>query len=95
MEMTTDLIKHDIEPFLQGRSFTSWCEDFDARGYVIFERVLARHQVEALRAALAPFLRQTGRKDFEGRMSNRAYALLAKSLLFADLVIQPAGACLR
>jgi ectoine hydroxylase-related dioxygenase (phytanoyl-CoA dioxygenase family) len=89
MEMTTDQFKRDLEPYLQGRSFESWCEDFDARGYVVFERVLASGVVEDLRAALAPFLQKTGRNDFEGTMSNRAYALLAKSPLFADLVIHP------
>ena len=28
-------------PWLQGRTFASWREEFDRRGYLIFERVLA------------------------------------------------------
>ena len=44
-----------------------------------------------LRAALAPHLARdlTGRNDFEGLKTNRVYALLAKSPLFAELAIHP------
>jgi ectoine hydroxylase-related dioxygenase (phytanoyl-CoA dioxygenase family) len=77
--------------WLQGRSFASWREEFDRRGYVIFERVLSPDRVAAIRAALAPYLERDlkGRNDFEGTMTNRVYALLAKSPLFADLAIHP------
>jgi ectoine hydroxylase-related dioxygenase (phytanoyl-CoA dioxygenase family) len=53
--------------------------------------VLSADRVTAIRAALAPFLEQdlTGRNDFEGLKTNRVYALMAKSPLFADLAIHP------
>jgi hypothetical protein len=34
---------------LQGRSLASWREEFDARGFVIFEKVLGSEHVIALR----------------------------------------------
>jgi ectoine hydroxylase-related dioxygenase (phytanoyl-CoA dioxygenase family) len=78
-------------PWLQGRTFASWREQFDRRGYLIFERVLPADRVTAIRTALAPFLARdlTGRNDFEGLRTNRVYALLAKSPLFAELAIHP------
>jgi len=78
-------------PWLQGRTFASWQEEFDRRGYLIFERVLSPDRVAEIRAALAPYLERdlTGRNDFEGFRTNRIYALLAKSALFADLAIHP------
>jgi ectoine hydroxylase-related dioxygenase (phytanoyl-CoA dioxygenase family) len=74
-----------------GRSFESWREEFDRRGYVIFERVLSQAQVAEIRAALAPHLARDlkGRNDFEGEHTNRVYALLAKSPVFAELAIHP------
>ena len=55
-------------PWFRGRSFASWREEFDRRGYLIFERVLSADQVAAIRAALAPHLARDlkGRNDFEG-----------------------------
>src|ERR1700712_4199931 len=78
-------------PWLKGRAFASWREEFDSRGYLIFERVLAPNRIAELRAALAPFLARdlTGRNDFEGLKTNRVYALLAKSPIFAELAIHP------
>jgi ectoine hydroxylase-related dioxygenase (phytanoyl-CoA dioxygenase family) len=78
-------------PWLQRRTFASWHEEFDRRGYLIFERVLSPDRVAAIRAALAPYLERdlTGRNDFEGLKTNRVYALLAKSPLFAELAIHP------
>jgi ectoine hydroxylase-related dioxygenase (phytanoyl-CoA dioxygenase family) len=78
-------------PWLRGRSFEDWREEFDRRGFVIFERVLAPDQVAGIRAALAPHLDRDlkGRNDFEGLKTNRVYALLAKSPLFAELVVHP------
>jgi ectoine hydroxylase-related dioxygenase (phytanoyl-CoA dioxygenase family) len=78
-------------PWLQGRTFASWREQFDRRGYLIFERVLAPERVAELRTALAPYLtcNLTGRNDFEGLKTNRVYALLAKSPHFAELAIHP------
>jgi ectoine hydroxylase-related dioxygenase (phytanoyl-CoA dioxygenase family) len=78
-------------PWLEGRSFSSWREEFDRRGYVIFKNVLAPDRVADIRAALAPHLARDlfGRNDFEGTKTNRVYALLAKSPVFAELVIHP------
>ena len=78
-------------PWLQGRSFSSWQEEFDRCGYLIFERVLTPDRVAGIRAALAPHLARDllGRNDFEGTRTSRVYALLAKSAVFAELVIHP------
>jgi ectoine hydroxylase-related dioxygenase (phytanoyl-CoA dioxygenase family) len=77
--------------WLKGRTFASWRDEFDRRGYLIFERALPPDRVAEIRTALAPFLERdlTGRNDFEGLKTNRVYALLAKSPLFADLAIHP------
>src|SRR6195256_6975651 len=78
-------------PWLQGRTFASWREQFDSSGYLIFERVLSPDRVAEIRIALAPYLERdlAGRNDFEGLKTNRVYALLAKSPLFAELAIHP------
>src|SRR5882724_8859650 len=78
-------------PWLQGRTFASWREQFDSSGYLIFQRVLSPDRVADIRTALAPYLERdlTGRNDFEGLKTNRVYALLAKSPLFAELAIHP------
>jgi ectoine hydroxylase-related dioxygenase (phytanoyl-CoA dioxygenase family) len=80
-----------VSPWLQGRTFESQREEFDRRGYLIFERVLSPANVADIRAALAPHLARDlkGRNDFEGENTNRVYALLAKSPLFAELAIHP------
>src|SRR3954466_16312114 len=77
--------------WFNGRSFESWREEFDRRGYLIFERVLSTAKVAEIRAALAPHLARDmkGRNDFEGERTNRVYALLAKSPVFAELAIHP------
>src|SRR6202048_4216537 len=77
--------------WLKGRTFESWREEFDRRGYLIFERVLSPAGVADIRAALAPYLARDlkGRNDFEGEKTNRIYALLAKSPIFAELAIHP------
>jgi len=81
----------DLSPWLQNRSFDQWRQNFDQDGYLIFNNVLTAAQVNALRSALEPFIAKdvTGRNDFEGLKSNRVYALLAKSPLFAELAIHP------
>src|SRR5262245_35233543 len=78
-------------PWLKGRSFDSWREQFDRQGFLIFERVLSPDTVAAIRAALAPHLARDikGRNDFEGERTNRVYALMAKSPVFAELAIHP------
>lgn len=80
-----------IPRWLGGRSFADWRGDFDRDGYVIFESVLTEDEIAAIRAALAPHLDANiaGRNDFEGLKSNRVYALLSKSPVFADLATHP------
>src|SRR5947208_11957282 len=77
--------------WLEPRSFESCRDEFDRRGYLIFERVLSPAKVAEIRAALAPHLARDlkGRNDFEGERTNRVYALLAKSPRFAELAIHP------
>jgi ectoine hydroxylase-related dioxygenase (phytanoyl-CoA dioxygenase family) len=60
-------------------------------GYVILPALLPAAQVAAIRAALEPHLQGLlpGRNDFEGFRSERVYALLAKSPVFADLAAHP------
>lgn len=81
----------EIARWLGGRPFADWRADYDARGYVILKDVLSSDQVAAIRAALAPHLDRDlkGRNDFEGLRTNRVYALLAKSPVFADLAAHP------
>mgnify|MGYP002780397815 CR=1 FL=1 len=65
--------------------------DYDTQGYLIFPSVLTAEEVDGLRTALSPYLEPdvTGRNDFEGFRTNRVYAMLAKSPLFAELTIHP------
>src|SRR6186713_2695960 len=76
-------------PWLNGRAFAALKDEFDRSGYLIFERVLPADRVAELRAALAPHLARDlfGRNDFEGTKTNRVYALLAKSPVFAELAV--------
>lgn len=81
-----------LAPWLGDRSFADWRAEFDAAGYVVFERAMTPDQVEAVRGALAPHLGRdvTGRNDFEGYRSNRVYGLLAKSPgVFGEMVTHP------
>ena len=80
-----------LAPWLKGQSFSDWRARFDENGYVIFPSVLDADRLNAIRAALEPeFDKQlSGRNDFEGLKSNRVYALLKKSPVFADLAIHP------
>ena len=78
-------------PWLNGRAFAALKDEFDRSGYLIFERVLPPDRIAEIRAALAPHLARDllGRNDFEGTKTNRVYALLAKSPVFAELAIHP------
>lgn len=64
---------------------------YDRDGYLVFPSVLSVQEVQDLRRALAPHLAANiaGRNDFEGVRTNRVYAMLAKSPLFAQLAIHP------
>jgi ectoine hydroxylase-related dioxygenase (phytanoyl-CoA dioxygenase family) len=67
-------VEKQAAPWLGGRSFASWREEFDRRGYLIFERVLPQDRVAEIRAALAPHLA----RDLKGRnceTSDRADAI--------------------
>ena len=83
--------KAEIARWLDGRSLADWRAEYDARGYVIFKDVLSSDQLAAIREALAPHLDRDlkGRNDFEGLRTNRVYALLAKSPVFAELAAHP------
>ena len=83
--------EEQLASWLGGRSFASWRDEFDRRGYLIFDRVLPQDGVAEIRAVLAPHLARDlkGRNDFEGVKTNRVYALLAKSSVFAGLVMHP------
>lgn len=72
-------------------SFSELRARFDRDGYLVFPSVLSGDEVKALRGALAPYLAANiaGRNDFEGLKTNRVYAMLAKSPLFAELAIHP------
>lgn len=89
--MTSNEKYAHLSQFLHGRSFADCQAQYDRDGYLIIENVLDAEQVQALRNALQPFLDQDiqGRNEFEGVRTNRVYALLAKSPVFADLAIHP------
>ena len=79
-----------LKPWLQGRSFNDWYEEYDDKGYVIFEGIMPSEGVDAVRTALDPHLSKMGRNDFEGFKSNRVYALLAKAPdVFAPMATHP------
>jgi len=87
----SDASKHDISPYLGGRSLDEVFEQFDREGYVIFEGVLdeaaIQRQVDALDVWLGADVR--GRNNFEGADSNRIYGMMAKDPAFADLISHP------
>ena len=53
--------------------------------------MLSHDELAVIREAIEPFIEQniSGRNDFEGLKSNRVYAMLAKSPVFAELAIHP------
>lgn len=80
-----------VKPWLDHRSFADCYAEYDEVGYIIFTNVLAPQHLSKIRGALSPYLEPniSGRNDFEGLRSNRIYAMLAKSPVFADLVAHP------
>ena len=60
-------------------------------GYTIIESLLTDNEVSCIKNALAPWLqgRLMGRNNFEGKKSERVYALLAKHPDFSLLVEHP------
>ncbi len=91
MSATLKMTDSNIDQWLAGRSFDDWRAQFDRDGYLIFKNVLSADELSAITSALAPYLGADvkGRNEFEGRESNRVYAMLAKSPVFADLVTHP------
>ncbi len=91
MSATVEASETSISQWLAGRKFDEWRAQFDRDGYLIFENVLTVKELTDIKAALAPYLGADikGRNEFEGRESNRVYAMLAKSPVFADLVTHP------
>jgi ectoine hydroxylase-related dioxygenase (phytanoyl-CoA dioxygenase family) len=89
--MTDQNAIDDLTRRFGGRPFGECRAAFDRDGFVIFESVLSDAELASIRAALAPHLGrdQRGRNDFEGLRSNRVYAMLAKSPVFANLVTHP------
>ncbi|MEZ5921855.1 MAG: phytanoyl-CoA dioxygenase family protein [Parvularculaceae bacterium] len=80
-----------IDQYFRGESFEALRDRFDRDGYLIFERVLPEEKLSDIRTALAPYLERDvkGRNEFEGKATNRVYAMLAKSPVFAELVTHP------
>jgi len=79
-----------LTPFLGGRDLEALWQEYETKGYVVFEGLMPEPDIDRFRAALEPYLSKTGRNDFEGFKSNRVYALLAKSPeLFSEMITHP------
>lgn len=72
---------------IDATAFDAKRKQFDRDGYLLFDSVLNSSEIDDIRTALAPYLAAdiAGRNDFEGLKTNRIYALLAKSPVFAEL----------
>ena len=64
---------------------------FDEEGYIVFQNVLNKSEIEAYFRALDPYLTKDvkGRNNFEGLKTNRIYALLNKSEIFGEMATHP------
>jgi len=90
MDSSPLISKESLAPFLGGRDIEDVWEDYETRGYVIFENLMPESEIIRVRDALDPYLTKTGRNDFEGFKSNRVYALLAKAPeVFSDMITHP------
>lgn len=71
--------------------FAALRAQYDRDGYLVFPSLLSADEIAGLREALEPYLAADihGRNDFEGLRTNRVYAMLAKSPVFAELAIHP------
>lgn len=58
-------------------------------GFVVLGDLVGEHEFNAARAALVASLGPTGRNDFEGLATQRAYALLAKTRALDGIVAHP------
>jgi len=75
----------------RGPAGTEAGERLDVKGYAVLPSIVGDHVLGQIRAELAPYLggRLLGRNDFEGRRTERVYALLAKAPSVAELVAHP------
>lgn len=91
LEQSIEPPEQAIDRFLGGRTFEQCWQEYDERGYIIFEQVLSPAEVERQRAALEPWIAADirGRNNFEGAQSNRIYGMLDKDPIFADLISHP------
>lgn len=89
--MTYLNVENSVDHWLDDAVFDAHLKNFERDGYVVFEKILSKDQITTIKSALAPYLGEniTGRNEFEGRQSNRVYAMLAKSPVFAELVTHP------
>ncbi len=70
-------------------SVTADVDRMNERGFVVLERLLPDAYISDIREALRPHLACFGRNDFEGRLTRRVYALLAKTTVLDDLMLHP------
>jgi len=80
-----------ISKWLSGHTLENICRQFEDDGYYLFDQILENEEIQNLRGELKPYLAEdvSGRNEFEGQKSNRIYAMLNKSPLFAELVTHP------
>ena len=80
-----------ISEWLSGQKLEDICRQFEDDGYYLFDQILKNDEIQDLRDELSPYLDAniSGRNEFEGQKSNRIYAMLNKSPLFAELVTHP------
>jgi ectoine hydroxylase-related dioxygenase (phytanoyl-CoA dioxygenase family) len=74
------------------RDVTEDIRSYERDGYVVLENAVGADALDRIRAELSPWLGDDafrGRNDFEGFLSNRVYALLAKAPAIAMLVEHP------
>jgi len=93
MPVTKDgtISEPQIARWLGDRSFAEWQAEYDEQGFAIIENVLDPEMLQRIRDALQPhFDKQLkGRNNFEGLLTNRVYALVAKDPVFAELITHP------
>ena len=81
--MMVGVMRRDVEDDLRA---------YERDGYVVLEHAVDADTLDRIRAELSPWLGDDafrGRNDFEGFLSNRVYALLAKAPAIANLVEHP------
>jgi ectoine hydroxylase-related dioxygenase (phytanoyl-CoA dioxygenase family) len=74
------------------REVTEDLRSFERDGFVVLENAVDADVLECIRSEMSPWLGDDayrGRNDFEGNLSNRVYALLAKAPAIATLVEHP------